>query len=75
MIDERRLIQAIDGHTAEISTLKCMIIGLLKHIKQTQGEDSAQEAVSYALEEASKMVPMGQIGGSTSLIRDLTRHI
>jgi len=75
MIDERRLIQAIDGHTQEIATLKCLVLGLLKHIRQSQGEDSAHEAISYAIEEASKMVPMGQIGGSSALIRDLAKRI
>ncbi|WP_336334619.1 hypothetical protein [Pseudomonas putida] len=59
MIDERRLIQAIDGHTQEIAILKCLVLGLLKHIKQSQGEDSAQEALSIALEEASKLT--GQV--------------
>lgn len=75
MIDERRLIQAIDGHTKDIETLKCLLVGLLKHIKQSQGEDSAHEAISYAIEQASQMVPMGRIGGSSEIIRDLARRV
>lgn len=75
MIDERRMIQAIDGHSKDIETLKCLLVGLLKHIKQTQGEDSAHDAVSYAIEQASQMVPMGHIGGSPDLIRSLARRI
>ncbi|MEQ6925633.1 hypothetical protein AAUI01_08420 [Pseudomonas mosselii] len=75
MIDERRLIQAIDGHTEELATLSCLVIGLLKHIKETQGEDAAHNAVTLAIQEASKTQPPGRIGGNAHRIRDLAKYI
>ncbi|CAK9889211.1 hypothetical protein [Pseudomonas fluorescens] len=73
MNNEQQLVQAINNHTEEIATLQCLVIGLLKHIQENQGYDSAHEAITHALAESSKMQPPGRIGGNSQKIRDLAK--
>ncbi|MEX5587071.1 hypothetical protein [Pseudomonas urmiensis] len=57
------IVEVINRHNEEIRELKCLVVGLLRHIKETQGEDSAFNAISHARQVGGMHLNLGEYEG------------
>lgn len=70
-IDMRQLQKILDSHASEITTLQCLVAGLYRHIKSTQGEAGASAAIELALGDARAFRPFSSTKPSIERIQRL----
>jgi hypothetical protein len=59
MIDDQKIIDAINSHGGDILTISCIIAGLIEQLKQAQGSEGVEAARLFALEVAKTMPSNG----------------
>lgn len=69
-VNEQELIRVINSHAKDISTLHCVIYGLLKQLRDQQGEEGLEAAKTYALEAANMRRPFDTVSPSKEMIRN-----
>ncbi len=67
---EQELIRVVNLHAKDLSTLHCVIFGLLKQLKDQQGEAGLESAKNYALQAAALPRPFNTVGPSKEMIRN-----
>jgi hypothetical protein len=66
--NEQRLIDVINSHGGDITTISCILAGLISQLRATQGPEGIEAARVFALEVAKTMPSTGPSRPDTNRI-------
>lgn len=74
-IDARELERIINEHGEKIATLEALVVGLLKHTRDTQGAEAMTAAINGAVEEARSLRPADSPRASAAQLQYLQKSL
>ncbi len=71
MNNEQEITRVINQHAKDLSSLHCVIYGLLKQLRATQGEQGLEAAFIHAMNAASMHRPPSVVTPSSEMIKSM----
>ncbi|MBI6621639.1 hypothetical protein YA0783_25455 [Pseudomonas corrugata] len=68
MLNEQKIIDAINSHGGDILTISCVLAGLINQLRAGQGPEGVEAARLFALEVAKTMPSTGPTRPDTARI-------
>lgn len=71
MLNDQKIIDAINSHGGDILTISCILAGLIEQLKKSQGIEGIEAARLFALEVAKTMPSNGPTRPDTARISNV----
>ncbi|WP_421523059.1 hypothetical protein [Pseudomonas yamanorum] len=71
MINDQKIIEAINSHGSDILTISCIVSGLIEQLKQSQGPEGVEAARVFAVDMAKSFPAAGPTRPDAGRISDV----